>query len=235
MTGRVRTSPEEQRANRRLRQRGFEWLVKLVSEHLGRQPAIVVDFGCDTGHLLDLFRAAGTPRTIGIEIAPATVEQLKREGRHQVYTSFFDADIADDSVDVITDSDTLILYPKNLLELFGAIREKLRPGGLFAIRTPSRNLLCRLWFWWSRLVHGRRHEAASMGYFLLNDWRFGLSEKALRLLLERAGLKTIACYRWEHKTRPMLQTLFEMGAVGLYYLSAKTIDVCPGLILVARK
>lgn len=228
------TQPETADELRAARERFFSWLHRLTVAHLGSVPDLVIDFGCSYGHLLDLFAARGTRTTNGIEIVPALVESLRREGRHRVHTSLAGSGIEDGSADAVLAIDSLYYPEGDPADTLRDLAAKLRPGGVLVVRATNRNQLFRLWAGGWRAVHRRPRTPAPLGYGVVGDAKFGFSERALTRWITPL-LEPPATYRWERRTKRASRQVLYAGTWLLYQLSLHRVDLIPGLVLVARK
>jgi SAM-dependent methyltransferase len=229
------TQPETADDQRQTREPFFRWLYGLAVEQLGRGPESVLDFGCAHGHLLDLCAAGGASTTVGVEIAPQLVETLRRAGRHRVFASATDPGIPDASFDVVMAIDSIYLVEGDPQRLLSSLAAKVRPGGVMVIRTTNRNQIYRLLAatWHAR--GGRRGVPAPVRYRIVGDAKFGFSERALARRLSPAGFEPVAAHRWERRRRTPPRLATDLGALALHRLSRGRIDLCPGLVTVARR
>lgn len=213
----------------------FNWFNSLAIKHLGGPPRSVLDFGCSFGHLLDIFADNGA-ETLGVEVAPQLLEKLKKERRHRIYQTIKDPEIPDDSIDVITAIDSIYYcgVPKPA-DLFAIFARKLRSGGILITRTTNRNQIYKIYALRWHLLHGRFDKPAPIAHRVCGDGMFNFSERAILKYLEPTGLKKVATYRWEHKRKRPGERLRDVIALAVYYVSRGRLDVCPGLVLVARK
>jgi len=229
------TDPKQEEYWRERRRIFFEWFYQMSCKHLGRQPTEVLDFGCSYGHLLDVFADKGA-HTLGIEVSPQMIQKIKKEGRHQVSPSLQEADIVDASLDIIIAIDSIYCCGQSdPTDLLASFSRKLRPGGILITRTTNRNLVHRLYTLRWHLFHGRWKLPAPIPYHVCGDAMFNFSERALVSRYAAAGLTGVTAYRWEKKRKRLMEYIRDVGMVVMYYASVKKIDLCPGLVLVARK
>jgi SAM-dependent methyltransferase len=228
------TIPERDDHWREKRRKFFIWFYRLAIEHLGGKPETVLDYGCSYGHLLDIFADNGA-KTFGVEVAPQMFDKLTREGRHRVYRTIEDTDIADGSFDLITAIDSMYytdIAPGDLLALFA---RKLKLGGLLITRTTNRNQIHKIYAWRWHLIHGKLPEPAPLAHRVCGDAMLNFSERFLSKHLEPAGLKKVATYRWEKKKKRTEEYIRDAVVLFAYYASVGRIDLCPGLVIVAQK
>lgn len=101
-------------------------------QHLVRPDAVVLDFGCGGGYLLEALTAA---RKIGVEINPAAREHARSLGIecHAELSA-----VPDGSADVVLSHHALehVEFPIGVLR---ELRGKLKPGGLLCLCVPIDN------------------------------------------------------------------------------------------------
>ena len=229
------TNLENEEEIRDLRRAFFNWLHYLVQKHLEMPPKTMLDFGCSYGHLLDLFAEGGTA-TAGVEISSQILERLRRNGRHRIHRDIRDADIADQSLDLITAIDS-IYYCGDIspVDLLGIFHKKLKSRGLLIIRTTNRNCIFKAYALLWHLLNNRCDRPVPLTDEICGDAIHNFSEKSLLKYIESAGLKRIAVYRWERKKRRPIAYLGDILAMATYYGSVGRIDICRGLVLIAQK
>lgn len=214
----------------------FDWILGLIDRHLGRDPEVVLDYGCSYGHLLDRFAERGAKKTIGIEVAPQLFQRLQSEGRHAVFRSLGELEIEPGSVDVVTGIDSFYLCTEDdPTDLFRQLAAFLRPGGILISRTTNRNLIYRLYALKHRLRHGGWGSPVALPLPIVGDARFGFSEQSLVPMLARAGLDRVATHRLERKRKTRKEAVRDLVARGLFSVTFGLLDICPGLVIVARK
>ena len=229
------TDPEKEAYWRERRKKFFNWFYQMALRHSGHRPEVVLDFGCSYGHLLDIF-ADGGAHTIGIEISPQMVQRIKREWRHQVYSTVEDTNIADDSVDLIVAIDSIYCCGgSDPTELLATFCRKLRRGGILIARITNRNQIHRFYAFRWHVLHGRFCVPAPIPYRICGDAMLNFSERALISRFPHAGLRKVAAYRWERKRKRPLEYVRDAAVLVAYYVSAGRIDICPGLVIVAEK
>ena len=101
----------------------------------GRQYDTLLDVGCGTGYLIELLRQDNQAQLIGLDLSPAMIEQAKKKRIPHSKWLVGRSDklpVADESVDVVTCSQSFHHYP----ETESALREVyrvLRPGGIYVL------------------------------------------------------------------------------------------------------
>jgi SAM-dependent methyltransferase len=220
---------------RRTRRSLFAWLYGLTVRHLGRRPDSVLDFGCAYGHMLDMCAENGVKTTVGVEIAPQLVDALKRVGAHDIYTSLTDGRISDMFFDAVVAIDSLYLVEGDPQDLLTALGARLRIGGVIVIRTVNRNQVYRLCAAGWRACCRKRSEPAPLRYRVVGDAKFGFSERSLASRFPKASLEMLAAYRWERRSRSAVRATFDAGTWALHKLSRGHVDLCTGLVTVARR
>lgn len=139
-----------------------------------RDGARLLDFGCGTDAFLNHARAQGWD-TLGMDVSPRTIEQLRRSGHRAllVSPSVWD-EVEDESLDLVRMNHVLehLYNPK---EVLAAIRSKMGVGGKLHIALPNPDSLT------SRLFRSR--------WFALDCPRHVMlySPAVLKRLLEEAG------------------------------------------------
>jgi predicted TPR repeat methyltransferase len=121
-----------------LRYVGPQLLRDAVAAVTGQSDLSVIDLGCGTGLCGALFRRLAS-RLVGVDLAPRMIEKSRQRG---VYDELVRADIVDalrqrpGSADLVLAADVFI-YVGELTAVFDAVRDALRPGGLFAFTVES--------------------------------------------------------------------------------------------------
>jgi predicted TPR repeat methyltransferase len=117
---------------------GPELLWDAVAAVTDRSALSLIDLGCGTGLCGVLFRPIAS-RLVGVDLAPRMIAKSRQRG---VYDELVRADIVDAlrqrprSADLILAADVFI-YAGELTTVFGAVRDALKPGGLFAFTVES--------------------------------------------------------------------------------------------------
>jgi SAM-dependent methyltransferase len=229
------TDPEKEELWREKRKLFFKWFCQLALKHLGRRPEAVLDFGCSYGHLLDMFAEDGA-ETFGVDVSPQMIEKIKGEGRHRIFRTIEDPDIPDGSIDLITAIDSIYCCPENNpANIFAAFGRKLKADGVIITRTTNRNQVFKLYAASWHLLHGQLGKPAPIPYRICGDAILNFSERSLLKSLAQTGIEKTAAYRLEQKRKRRLERLRDAIALGIYYVSMGLIDICPGLVLVAKR
>lgn len=126
---------------------------------------IVLDIGCSYGWFEKWAVENGCQKVIGIEPHTKDLVNAKREVKKGIFKigSATKIPLRKGSVDIVTAFDVIEHIPKKTEELmFKEVVRVLRPGGIFYLSTPNKNLLsCALDpAWW---LTGHRHY--SLNYF----------------------------------------------------------------------
>ncbi len=125
------------------------------------QPWDVLDLGCGTG-LVGAAIAPYARRLVGIDLAPRMIEHARAR---RIYTDLRCADLvatlanseaSQDRYDIVTAGDVFI-YVGKLDEVIPAIRQALRPGGLFAFSAEAAEVL--------RAPHSEGYRLGVMGRY----------------------------------------------------------------------
>jgi predicted TPR repeat methyltransferase len=117
---------------------GPKLLHEAVAAVTDRCDLSVIDLGCGTGLCGELFRPIAS-KLVGVDLAPRMIEKSRQRG---VYDELVRADIVDalrqraGSADLVLAADVFI-YVGQLTSVFDAVRDALRPGGLFAFTVES--------------------------------------------------------------------------------------------------
>lgn len=133
----------------------------LLSLALKKQPQLIIDYGCGTGSNLELLKNFA-PRTIGLDIAPQSIEYCRKRGLTDVHLIKNEADLkahAPQGADLITLLDVLehVEDDVGMLKTLGA---NLSPDGVLLITVPAYQFL------WSNhdiaLHHKRRYTLGNL-------------------------------------------------------------------------
>jgi len=112
---------------------GPQLLLGAVTAATSRKDLAVLDLGCGTGLCGVLFRPIAAT-LVGVDLAPRMIEKARQR---RVYDELVRADVVDvmrqrpGSADVVLAADVFI-YIGDLMPVFRAARDSLRPGGLLA-------------------------------------------------------------------------------------------------------
>ncbi len=158
----------------KLAYRGPQIIAELVSGQLPANGSFdLLDAGCGTGLCAPLF-APYARRLTGVDISAG---MLARARQHKEYAELHEAELTaylrgqHQAYDLIVMADTMI-YFGDLRELLAAIRQALRPGGLFAFTTEQ----------------PVAKDCGDASYHLKPSGRFGHSSAYLARTLAEAGL-----------------------------------------------
>lgn len=137
---------------------------------------LLLDVGCHVGTFLDVARKGGY-ETVGVEPSGWAAEYARQRGL-KVYTGGLEeADLAPESLDVVTVWDVIEHFTDPLQEL-RSIRRVLRPGGVLALSTmnvdsPLPKLMKGRWPW----------------YMLMHLYYF--TPRTITAMLEKAGFEVL--------------------------------------------
>jgi 2-polyprenyl-3-methyl-5-hydroxy-6-metoxy-1,4-benzoquinol methylase len=106
----------------------------LVLEHLQKR-GVFLDVGCGDGRLIYHLRKLGW-EVVGIDLSDLYVKKCQSYGLDVRQTSFEAAGFDDHSFDVIYMGD-VIEHLKDPVRMLKTMREKLKAGGMLAVRTPN--------------------------------------------------------------------------------------------------
>lgn len=112
-------------------------IVPMLPRDLGAQ---IVDIGCGQGNTVRALHEAGYSNACGVDISPEQVARAHAMGVRNVICQDFTSYLAERAgrLDAVLATDVLEHCTKlEVLELFGAVREALRPGGVFIARIPN--------------------------------------------------------------------------------------------------
>ena len=111
-----------------------------ADSHGNLSETLAVDLGCGTGLAGARLRARCTGRLIGCDLSSKMIEQARRKQgvfdaleAHDC-VAFLQRHVTPSTADLIVAADVL-LYMRDLTDLFAAVAVTLRPGGLFAFST----------------------------------------------------------------------------------------------------
>jgi 2-polyprenyl-3-methyl-5-hydroxy-6-metoxy-1,4-benzoquinol methylase len=156
-----------------LRERATHRLGVLL--HPWRPEGAVLDVGCGAGSYLDLMRALGWSRTVGVDISQSAVESARGLGLEAYAGELADANFRDGEFDAVSLSHTL----EHVGDPVGLLREVKRvtkPGGRVAIVVPNVQSV-------SSRIFGQRWVGLETPRHLVN-----YSKDALAKVLDEAGL-----------------------------------------------
>jgi SAM-dependent methyltransferase len=183
-------------------------------------PPVLVDFGSAYGHLLEAAGRSGF-RAVGVELNKKLVSSCRDRGLN-VCT---DIGQVPDKADVVLAIDSLYCV-SDIIALTTAIRNCLKPNGLFLARVTNRNLYARFI---SRFI--RPGDFSTLG-----DAIISYSKKSLVKLIEAHGfrvVKVIPDYGRGKRLSAKKKTLYWLSYV-LTLLLAFRVILTPGLIVVAQ-
>jgi SAM-dependent methyltransferase len=136
----------------------------------------LLDVGCGSGRYLDLMRALGWPRTVGVDLSRAAVAAAKSLGVEAHLGELREVGFAEATFDAVSLSHTLehVANPVGLLE---EVRRVAKPGARIAIVVPNVESM-------SSRVFGERWVGWEAPRHLVN-----FSRTALARVLDAAGLR----------------------------------------------
>ena len=161
-----RVAPVRRRATHRLGVLLHPWI----------EDGALLDVGCASGSYLDLMRALGWSRVVGVDISSCAVARARSSLDLEVYEGNLQSvGLPDDSFDAVSLSHTLE-HVAEPVELLAEVRRITKPNGRVAIVVPNvANLICRVTGEHALVLDAPRH--------LVN-----FTPRALRTTIERAGL-----------------------------------------------
>lgn len=145
--------------------------------HPFRPGGALLDVGCGAGGYLDLMRALGWERVVGVDISEGAVATARDALGLEAYVGeLADAAFPDDTFDAVTLSHT-VEHVADPVALLAEVRRVTRPGGRVAIHVPNVDSMLsrRLGEHWLGLETPRH---------LVN-----FSPTGMRTVLDRAGLR----------------------------------------------
>ena len=119
-----------------LREFGLRNRVKTVLSRATVQKGKILDVGCATGDFLHAFQSASGWDVIGLEIVPEAAAEAKAKGITIIEKDLEEANLADNSFDVITLWDVLEHMPDPAKALH-LCHNLLKPGGLLVLKCPD--------------------------------------------------------------------------------------------------
>ncbi len=145
--------------------------------HPWREDGALLDVGCGSGSYLDLMRALGWSRAVGVDVSSSAIAAARASLDLEVYEGDLQsAGFADDTFDAVTLSHTLE-HVARPVELLAEVRRITKPGGRIAIVVPNvSNLTFQVMRQFDLVLETPRH--------LVN-----FTPRALRTTIERAGLE----------------------------------------------
>lgn len=137
-----------------------DMIVRLLDAAAIGPEARVLDVGCASGRLVEMLRARGHERVMGVDLSEEAIDACRRRGVTDVHVMPADRlDVPDASFDVLVASDVL----EHIEDDGRALREWRRvvaPGGILVIFVPA-----HMFLWSQHDVanhHHRRYDAATL-------------------------------------------------------------------------
>lgn len=166
----------------------------------------VLDVGCASGGLLALLADRASYRA-GIELSPSAAAEAARVADHVVQGSVEEADLPEESFDVVVLADVL----EHLVDPEGALERAsrwARPGGAVIVSVPN------IAHWAARLTVLRGHwRADESGTFDATHLRFFTLDR-LRALMETAALSDVRIEPVVPRLRNHLPQIERLPGVG---------------------
>jgi SAM-dependent methyltransferase len=124
----------------------FEAVLRALRRYAPKGSSLL-DLGCSYGGFLALAKGEGYTTVRGIDIVPEAVEYVRGMGIPcDLAGSIDELDIPENSLGVVTALDCNYYWPSQRKEL-RAIRSRLRPGGLLAMRTVDTSWAVQIGLW----------------------------------------------------------------------------------------
>lgn len=201
----------------------------------GKKSGILFDIGAATGFFLNIAQARGFAVS-GVEISKFAADKARQSGLTVHEGSIKDANLEDNSLDVVTMFDVIEHMPEPFSEIKEVYRV-LKPGGLVVINTPNgESFLARLLKTGWHLVVPPEH----LYYFSPRNLGRYLSENGFSALYSKAVGKRFTIsyifetlYKWQGlKIWRRLANFFSHHSRAKWYLP---INLHDNFILIARK
>lgn len=120
----------------------------------------ILDIGCGSGWIEEMLLLRGAKKVTGIDVSDEVIKKAKRKKlKKTVYlkASAIDLPFRKNTFDTIVSFEVIEHIPTNTEQkMFDEIRRVLKPGGVFYVTTPHKNLIVQLFdpAWW---FAGHRH------------------------------------------------------------------------------
>ena len=137
----------------------------------------LLDVGCGIGGLLDRFKDHF--ECVGLEPSPVAAAEIRKKGYEVIESMLEDADLADNSFDVVT-MDAVIEHVYDPIDALRQIHRCLKPGGVVALKTPKFRGL-------SNRLHKRDWNGYRVGYHT-----FLFTGKSLGACMKAAGFQVLS-------------------------------------------
>jgi len=222
----------------------FDSTLRYLSSRVKTENRSILDVGCGFGYFLESAYEHGW-QTYGVEIADAAVQNARRrvKGANIFHGSLKDANYPDESFDVITLWDVLVMVDRPFEEVKECYRI-LRQRGKIGIRVRNvlfHEMIYLLYAPFSRVASRLKLKAP----YVFHQYNF--SDKSLRLLLDRAGFRPIRITNspltvgdpYSHtridKLTAILKFLIYVVAKVLFQISKGRLIAGPSLLVWAEK
>lgn len=137
----------------------YEQIVRHI-ENKDVNGKVILDIGCGSGWIEEMLLSRGAKRITGIDVAKDVIRKGKAKKLKNVkymVASAIDLPFRKNSFDTIVTSEVIEHIPKNTeQQMFNEIERVLKPGGVFYLTTPHKNIVVQLLdpAWW---LAGHRH------------------------------------------------------------------------------
>lgn len=216
----------------------LEWYTSLIWNDFGssfseQKDISILDIGCGTGQLLKVLETKGYTNLTGVELDKGQYEAAKE---YIPKAKLFNDDLLNffkkstEKFDMILMIDVIEHMSKNeVVEILSQIREHLKPGGTFIIRTPNAD---------STLIAPRFRYIDFTHNFILNQESMGtiLREASFKVFsfkgsyIPRSGIKKLIWGTYQK----IFDTLLRLYIYSYIHEAAKRMILTPNFITIAK-
>ena len=209
----------------------FDALLRLLRRH-ARKESTLLDVGCSFGGFLLRAQEEGY-KVRGIDIVPEAVEYVHGRGIPcDLAGSVGDLDIPENSLGVITALDCNYYWPRQRKEL-RAIRSRLRPDGILAVRTVDTSWAIQLGLWLRRFFPKAGLDLCRKAVY---DHRVSVPVRSLLNIVRQEGFEIV--YASPREAMPFRHNSLKVKtayAIGRLVWRIAGYNLAPGFVFLARK
>lgn len=209
----------------------FDAVLRLLRRH-ARQGSTLLDVGCSFGGFLLRAREEGY-KVRGIDIVPEAVEYVRRRGIPcDLAGSVGDLDIPEDSLEIVTALDCNYYWPRQRREL-RAIRARLRPDGILAVRTVDTSWAIRIGLWLRRFFPKAGLDLCRKAVY---DHHVSIPVRSLLDVVRQEGFEIV--YASPREAMPFRHNSLKVKTaytIGRLVWRITGYNLAPGFVFLARK